>query len=104
MAAEGAEDEEGEGESGADPEEGGGDGGGMDLRRAMAADVNEFDREEGEDEEVKAYPVADRSFGEHLFWMLQRGEATCTEGVAVRARRGRVDGALVPRTWCQTCV
>ena len=72
LAAEGAKDEEGEGEGGGDPEDGGGDGGGVDLRRALIADVNELDREEGEDEEVKAYPVADRGFGEHLFWMLQR--------------------------------
>jgi hypothetical protein len=44
------EDEEGEGESGGDPKNGGGDGGGVGLRRALAARVDEFQPEKDEDE------------------------------------------------------
>jgi hypothetical protein len=66
LAAEGVEDEEGEGQGGGDPEDGGGDGGGVDLRWATAAYVDELHREQDEDEEVKAYPMADGSGGRHL--------------------------------------
>src|SRR5271154_3700062 len=75
-------DKEGEGESSGDPENGGGDGGGVDLCRTLAARVHKLHREEGENEEVKAYPVADGSGARHLCWMLQRGRARCTGGVA----------------------
>ena len=54
LAAEGAEDEEAEGECGGYPEDGGCNRGGADLGWALLTYVDEFGREEGEDEEVKA--------------------------------------------------
>jgi len=80
LSAQGMEDEEGEGKSGGDPENGGGDRGGVGSCGALAACVDKLDREEREDEEVKSDPVADGGGAGHLFWMLQRGRAGCTDG------------------------
>jgi len=66
LATEGVQNEEGEAESGGDPQDCGGDGGGADFCGALIADVDELDRQESEDEEVKAYPVADGCSSGHL--------------------------------------
>ena len=71
LGAEGEEEEEGEGEGGRDPEDGGGDCGGVSLCRALAADVDQLYREEREDEDMEADPMADEGGAEHLIWMLQ---------------------------------
>ncbi len=50
--------------------DGGGDGGRVGVFGAAMADVDEFEREEREDEEVEADPVADGCDAGHA-WMLQ---------------------------------
>lgn len=71
LSAECVEEEDGKGEGSRDPEDSCGDRGGVGLGRALTAGVDQLGREEYEDEEVEAYPVADGSGAEHLFWMLQ---------------------------------
>ena len=66
LAAHGVVDEEGEGERGGDPEYRRGDGGGVNFCRALAAHVDEFSPQEDEDEQVKAYPVANGGGAGHL--------------------------------------
>jgi hypothetical protein len=66
------EEEEGEGEGGGDPENGSGDRCRLGLGWTLAACVDELHPEKNEDEEMKTYPVAYRSYARHLFWMLQR--------------------------------
>jgi len=85
--ASGVEDEEAEGECGCDPNDRGDNRGGADVcgthAASLATDIDKLDRQQGEDEEVKADPVADGGEAWHPVWMLQgkSGRMHLREGI-----------------------
>jgi len=88
QASHGAEDEETKGKGSGDPEDGGRDGGGLRFRGALIANVEKLDPEEDENEDVKAYPMADWGRCEHHLWMLQCGAWKLYEGPGGAVLRG----------------
>jgi hypothetical protein len=53
---------------------------GRSLTAGLMADIEEFHREEGDDEEMKADPVADGGGAGHPVWMLQGGMGAMHSG------------------------
>ena len=75
VASNGVKDEEREGQGGSNPEDGGDDGGPVSFGwgwGSAAAGVEELNREQHEQEDVEANPMAERGRAGHLLWMLSR--------------------------------